>query len=1143
MSQDSANDTGNKLQSPISSIAPNSSSLNLSPAKQALLDRRLRERQRANIQAIPLRAQVNDVPLSFAQERLWLLDQFLPDATIFQVPRLLRIHGMLDLAALQRALDSLIERHEILRTIYPSRGGIPVQHILPPQPVELVTHDLLTLPESERQASAEKIIDSAMRCRFVLDSDLLLRVTYVQISPQDALLLLCSHHIASDGWSKAILFRELAAFYEDKAVTLKPLPIQYADFALWQRDILQPKKSENLLSFWKTRLAEAPEFLEFPTDFPRTQSKSYRGSAIYATLPESLTADLRKLCQKEGSTLFMTLLAAFKVLLYRYAQQADLVVGCGVSGRSRVEIEGLIGNFVNMLAIRTEIEGQPTFRDWLVKVRGRVLEALEHAELPFEKLVAELQPTRTMSYSPIFQVMFFQENQEEAIPPMAGVAMEEVEVQLGTAKHDLILVVKDCSAYLGLEIEYSTDLFVPDTIERLARQYQRLLEGIVQEPTQQIDLLPLLTDDERHQLLFEWNRTERSFPSNACIHHLFEQQVARQPDSIALAAEDGQLTYAELNARANQLAHYLLKQGAGPDKRIGICVERGLEMLVGLLGIIKAGAAYVPFDPALPPERLAFMAEDAQVAGLVTQHALRGRVGQTTVPEIFLDRDWSVIEQESRANPAIPITDEHLAYMIYTSGSTGRPKGVQLPHRAVVNFLRHMHKRDKEGEAGKADLQGLNSLDYDLHAIPPHSFSLGMSQGDIHLGVANMSFDASVLDFFVPLTIGARLVVLRRETLRDPLDLVEKIKAFGVTVMHATPSTYRLLLDIGWKGDSRLKLYAGGEALPREMAEQLLQRCGSLWNLYGPTETAVYSCIHRVVPDDKTVYVGRPIANTQVYILDDRFQPVPRGAIAELCIGGHGVSRGYWNRPELTAEKYLPDLFSTTPSARIYRTGDLARYREDGLIECMGRIDQQVKIRGFRIELGEVEATLRQIPTIREAIVLLREDRIGDKRLVAYLLLDDSANLDLSAVRQFLQVHLPEYMVPSAFVFLDKVPLSPNGKVDRKALPAPDLPSDDIYVAPATPVEEALARIWTEALNVPRVGLHSHFFNLGGHSLLAAQIIARIRDEFQVDLPMRTVFEKPILADLASAIENALLNAQDPHEMERLLEEFENPHD
>jgi amino acid adenylation domain-containing protein len=1089
----------------------------LSAAKQALLERRLRFKKEAAPERLGIgrRTETGPAPLSFAQERLWLLDQLLPRSMAYNVPRAIRLSGELDVAALQKALDALVERHEILRTVYRATDGIPAQVILPARAVALACHDLSALVEPQREVELQRLLNQEIERPFDLATDWMLRGLLVRLGKQEHVLLLMSHHIASDGWSKGILFREMdalyGAFHSGLPNPLAELPIQYADFAAWQRTWLAEHQGDHL-AYWKERLAGAPALLELTTDRPRPAAQSYAGATLCRSFAPELHAGLSGLAQKEGTTLFMTGLAAFQVLLHRYTGQEDLVVGTPVSGRSRVETEPLIGDFVNMLVLRTDLSGDPTFRELLRRVRDTALAAYEHAELPFEKLVAELQPARALSYSPLFQVMFALDKGQPAAPEMAGLRTELVSAITPTAKHDLLVSLFERGDGLGGEFEYATDLFEFGTVERLAGHFQCLLQGIVGDPGRRLSELPLLPEAERRHLLVERNATRVDFPVGECIHTLFEAQAARRPEAPAVWFEGQTVSYGELNARANRLARRLRRAGVGCETLVGLCVERSADMLVGLLGIMKAGAAYVPLDPTLPRERLGFMAEDAGARIVVTQDGLRDRLPEGGAKLVCLDTDWPEIAGETPENLERISGDENLAYVIFTSGSTGRPKGVQLPHRAVVNFLRHMHTRP------------------------------GITERDTLLGVATMSFDASVLDFYVPLTAGACLAVVPRDATTDPRLLAERMAASGTTVMHATPSTWRLLLDNGWPGDRDLKVLAGGEALSWDLAQILLDKSAAVWNLYGPTETAVYSTIHKVEPGDGTVLVGKPIANTQVYVLDRYGQPVPVGVPGEVLIGGTGVSRGYLNRPELTAEKYVPDGFGTAAGARLYRTGDLGRWRADGTLECQGRIDHQVKVRGFRIELGEIEAVLRLHPAIREAVVVVREDVPGDKKLAAYLVCGPGQEPAVRELRDFLREKLPEYMVPSAFVTLETLPLSPNGKVNRFALPRPEEANTGTtgdYVPPEGPVEAQLADIWAGALGVEKVGRADNFFERGGHSLMAAQIIARVRDAFQVDLPMRLLFEVPTLADMAQAIAASLVQEADPAEMDSLLAELE----
>jgi amino acid adenylation domain-containing protein len=1085
----------------------------LSAAAKKALQQRLRIGAKAPA-SLSIGRRPDDGPglLSFAQERLWLLDQLLPRSMAYNVPRALRLRGRLDETALQKALDALVLRHEILRTVYTANDGVPRQVVTAGRPVEWTFHDLRGLPAADREAEAWRLLNREIQRPFDLSADLMLRAVLIRLADEDNVLLLMSHHIASDGWSRGVLFRELAALYE--VSRLAELPIQYADFAAWQRTKLAEQLGEHL-AYWKERLAEAPPLLELPTDRPRPAMQSYAGATLYRRFPGRLLQGLRGLSQKEGTTLFMTLLAAFQVLLHRWTGQADLLVGTPVSGRNRVETEPLIGDFVNMLVLRTDLGGDPPFRELLRRVRAMALEAYEHAELPFEKLVAELQPERALSYSPLFQVMFALERGPAPGPEFPGLSCEPLDIATPTAKHDLLVSLLDDGQELRGGFEYATGLFDAATVERLIGHFQCLLEGIVADPGQRLSALPLLTQAEQRQTLIEWNATREEFSRGEHIHSLFEAQAARRPDAPALWFEGQRLTYGELNRRANQLAHYLRKQGVGLETRVGICVERCPEMIVGMLGIMKAGGAYVPLDPTLPRDRLGFMTEDAQVPLLLSQERLRDRLPEQTAHVIYLDADWGRVAGESGADLRLHFSDEHLAYVIFTSGSTGRPKGVQLPHRAVVNFLRHMHRRP------------------------------GMTQRDTHLGVATMSFDASILDFYVPLTAGACLAIVPREATTDPWLLAEALRHSATTVMHATASTWRLLLESGWPGDKGLKVLAGGEALPWALAQQLLDRSAEVWNLYGPTETAVYSTIHRVEPADGAVLVGRPIANTQVYLLDRHNRPVPVGVPGEVCIGGAGVSRGYLNRPELTAEKYVPDPFGSEAGSRLYRTGDLGRYRPDGTLECLGRIDHQVKVRGHRIELGEIEAVLRQHPSVREAVALAWEDVPGDKRLVAYVVAVPGQEPAERELHAFLQEKLPEYMVPSAFVTLESLPLSPNRKVNRSALPRPEQTgqAEEEFVPPATPLEQTLADIWAGALGVERIGCRDNFFRRGGHSLLAMQVVARVRDALQVDLPVRLLFEVPTLADMARAVEQLLLQGTSTDEMAALLADLESSMD
>jgi amino acid adenylation domain-containing protein len=1091
----------------------------LSPARQQLLERRLglkREPAAAGLRSIPRLDTSGPLQLSFAQEQVWLLDQLLTDKSANNVPRLLRVNGSLNVRALEAALHSLVGRHEVLRTTYSAQSGRPEGRISSTWSIALPIQDLSGMPTDEREKHLQLAIEETTRHPFDLSREILLRAALVRLADDEHVLVLVTHHIASDGWSRNILYRELSALYaacrEGRPSGLSELPIQYADYAAWQRAWLQGDALESRLGYWKKQLAGAPTLLELPTDRPRPAVSSFRGATRYVTYPRPLLEGLRKLSQREGVTLFMTLQAAFQALLNRYTGQDDLVIGSAVSGRAQVETEGLIGDFVNMLVLRTNLAGNPSFRELLQRVRQVVLEGHEHGDLPFAKLVAELQPTRTLSYSPLFQVVFALENSARDAPQFTGLKTEALELSATSTKQDLILTVIDESNGLKAALEYSTELFDEETIVRMLGHLRCILESIVADPGRTLRDLAILSDPEKHQLVSAWNETNVRFGGDSCVHKLFELQAKGSGDSVAVGFEKDWLTYAELNARSNQLAHHLQQHGVGPESLVGICVDRSPKMLVGLLGILKAGGAYVPLDPALPMARLTAILEDARPRVLVTERKLLEKLPALPEQTIRLDADWPVIAGQCRENPETRVQPENLAYVLFTSGSTGRPKGVQVSHGSVANILQFMGRK------------------------------LDLTQRDVMPAVTTLSFDIAALELFLPLTVGARVVIPGREVTSDGVQLAACLAASSATIVQATPATWHMLIRAGWKGDTKLKVLCGGEALDQQLASQLLQRCASLWNVYGPTETTIWSTLCRIHSAEGPIAVGEPIANTRIQLLDRHGNLLPIGVPGEICIGGAGVARGYLNQPELTAEKFIPDRFNPETGARIYRTGDRGRIRPDGVLECMGRYDHQVKVRGHRIELGEIETALRQHPSVRDAIALARDDAQLEKILVAYVVTMPGHSPTSRELRAFLQSRLPEYMMPSAFVALEALPLTPAGKVDRAALPAPEtsvLGPEESFVAPATPVEETLAQIWSEALGVPRVSAQANFFELGGHSLLATQVVARIRDSLQVELPMRLLFEVRTLAELGQAVEQVLLQDTDPTEMDRLLAELE----
>src|SRR5882762_4918398 len=911
-------------------------------------------------------AQPKTAPMSFSQQRLWFLDQLEPGSATYNISRAARFSGKLDLRALQAAVNAIVARHESLRTNFLSQEGEPVQVVYPVRKSESAAVDLRALPPGEREAEAKRLTLAATRRGFDLAHDDLLRAILFQLSDREHVLLLVMHHIISDGWSMGVLFREFAALYDafsnSRTPTLPALPIQYGDFARWQQEWLQGPVLEEQMSYWKVQLAGAQAIVELPTDRPRPAIQTFNGGYYTTSLSQELSRSLKDLSLREGVTLFMTLLTAFQTMLSRYAKQQDIVVGTPIANRTKTETEDLIGFFVNTLVLRTDLSGNPAFSEALRRVRDVALDAYAHQDLPFEKLVEELQPERSLSYMPLFQVLFALQNAPTSPFKLPGLEVEGFNFERKTAKFDLSLYVGESADQLTLSFEYNTDLFDDATIERMSGHFQTLLAGVVTDPDQRIADLPLLTEIEQQRMIAEWNNTELDYPRR-CVCQLFEEQTERTPEAVALVCEDRQLTYRELNSEANQLAHYLRKQGVGPETLVGIFMDRSPEMVVALLGILKAGGTYLPLDTQYPHERLTLMLDDSGVSLLLTQSRLLAELPESAARTIAVDRDRARIAQEGSDDQLPAATNENLAYVIYTSGSTGKPKGVQITHRALVNFLSAMRRQP------------------------------GMSAADVLLSVTTLSFDIAGLEIYLPLILGARVVLASREVAADGTRLAEAIDRSGATIIQATPATWRLLIEGGWQGKEELKILCGGEALTRELANSLLTRGAAVWNLYGPTETTIWSTLTRVEATDRNVHIGQPIANTQISILDHRLQMVPAGVTGELYIGGDGLARGYLNRPELTAERFIPDPFDRNSGARLYQTGDLARYLADGNIEIIGRTDHQVKVRGYRIELGEIEAALSSHSLVREGVVTTTEVAPGDQRLVAYFVPNSSETL------------------------------------------------------------------------------------------------------------------------------------------------------
>ncbi|HEU4562188.1 MAG TPA: amino acid adenylation domain-containing protein, partial [Longimicrobium sp.] len=1038
--------------------------------------------------------------LSFAQQRLWFLEQLGELGSTYHVPRQLRLRGALDRAALARALERIVARHESLRTVFVLVDGEPEQRILPVEEsgFGVVEHDLRGEPHAE--AEVERLVTREADAPFDLERGPLVRACLVRLADDDHLLLLTLHHIVSDAWSTGVFDRELStlytAFSQGHPDPLPALPVQYADYAAWQRRRVEGEVLDAQAAYWTRTLTGAPELLELPTDHARPARQNHAGAILNVELGRELTAGLTALSRRHGTTLYMTVLAGWATVLARLSGQDEVVVGTPSANRAP-EVEELIGFFVNTLALRVDFSARPAVAELLAQVKTRALQGQRNQDIPFEQVVERLRPARSLAYSPLFQVML-------AWQDAAGGALELPGLTLApaastphvTARFDLLLSLGEDDGRLVGVVEYAASLFQEATVERWVGYLRAVLEGMVADDGRSVDLIPILPPAERALVLHEWNATDAAYPAEACVHELVEARAERTPGAVAVVFEGERVTYAELNARANRLAHHLRALGVGPDGRVGICVERSLEMVVGLLGILKAGGAYVPLDSSYPVDRLRNMVEDSAPAVLLThppQAATAAALSAgSAIPVLDLTTGEGWADQPETNPGREGLGPRNLAHVLFTSGSTGRPKGVMLEHGSLVNRLQWMQDR------------------------------YGMTPDEALLQKTPFSFDVSFCEFFWPLMVGARLVMARPGGHRDPAYLVEVIRREGITHAHFVPSMLPLFLEHPEAGrcTSLLRVPVSGEAVSAALVRQFHQRLPGveLTNQYGPTESGEvteWSCD----PDAERVSIGRAIHNSAVYVLDRAGEPVPVGAAGELFIGGVAVARGYLGRPRLTAERFVPDPFGE-PGARMYRTGDLCRWLPDGTVEYLGRTDFQVKVRGFRVELGEIEARLASHPGVREAVVLALDDAAGGKRLVAYLV---GEALESEALRAYLSEQLPEYMVPVAFVWLERLPLTPNGKLDRRALPAPDADAfaARAHEAPLGEMEEALAAIWAELLGIERIGRRDNFFDLGGHSLLAVRVVSRVRQALGVEAEIGDLFVRPVLADFARGLETA----------------------
>ncbi|MBM4090487.1 MAG: amino acid adenylation domain-containing protein, partial [Planctomycetes bacterium] len=1050
-----------------------------------------------------------ELPLSHGQQALWFLHELDPDSVAYNVVFAVRVRSPLDLRALRNALQALVDRHAALRTTFSERDGQPVQIVHASRQFVLTEIDARGWSEADlyHRVSAEAYLP------FELASGPLFRGTVFTRGHDDHVLLFAVHHIIGDFWSMLLMMSDVARTYRPgatpSATPLPPPSTRFADYVRWHNALMASPEGERLWHYWRSQLSGELPFLDLPTDRPYPLTQSEAGTAINFPFEDRLSRDLLALARRENTTPFMVLLAAYDVLLHRYSRQTDILVGSPAACRGKRGFEQIVGYLTNMIVLRADLSGNTTFRQLLQNVRRTVLDGMNHQDYPFSRLVERLQPIRDPRRPPLFQAAFLMEKshlrdiqsaasliigKKGSSLDLNGLVMEPFGLKAQATPFEIGLIVEEADQHFSGCIQYNSDLFDAPTIERLIDSYQQILAAVAGDPDQPVNELPMLSRAERQKLLVRWNATSLPFAEGMCVHELIAQRAREIPDALAVVSDDRRLTYGDLDARANRLARHLRALGVGPEVLVGVCVRRDAEMVVGLLAILKAGGAYVPLDPGFPPSRLQYMLEDADAPVLVSQQDLLTLFPSYAGHVVCLDADRSAIDRAPGDPLPSEATPDNLAYVIYTSGSTGRPKGVQVAHRAVVNFLASMMREP------------------------------GLDATDVLLSVTTLSFDILGLEIYLPLLAGASVVLAPQDAVADPVALARLLSQTGATVMQATPATWQMLLHAKWPGAANLRILAGGEALNTELAKGLLQRGKQLWNLYGPTETTIWSTASHVEPDFARISIGSPIGNTQVYVLDEHLQPVPVGVPGELHIGGTGVARGYRNRPDLTAERFLPDPFGDRPGGRLYKTGDLTRWLPNGRLEFLGRLDHQVKVRGFRIELGEIESALARHASVRESVVRVFPDSAGQNQLVAYVVPSNGETPTAASLREVLRRSLPDYMVPSAFVALDQLPLTPNGKVDRKALPAPQGARPDLerqYAAPRNQREQLLADIWANVLRVDRVGVEDGLFDLGGHSLLATQILSRVRQQFHVDVPLRELFEKPTVAKLAELIDHA----------------------
>ncbi|MBW4477616.1 MAG: amino acid adenylation domain-containing protein [Tolypothrix brevis GSE-NOS-MK-07-07A] len=1082
---------------------------NLSSGKKALLEKWKAGKLQADV--IPTRQDCQNIPLSFSQQRLWFIDQLYHGSYFYNIPIAFHIQGNLNIAALEQSLNEIIKRHEVWRTTFRLVNGEPTQEIALQYTWDLPVINLEHLSGKDWEAEVKQFAAESAKKPFNLAKGLLVRATLLRLSEEEHVLLVTMHHIITDGWSCGVFLRELsslyAAFSKNQPSPLPKLPIQYADFTIWQRDRLKGEFLATQLNYWKQQLQGELAVLQLPTDRPRPNLTTFTGAKQYFTFSASLTNALKQLSQREDATLFMSLLTAFNILLYRYTDQEDILIGSPIANRNRPELEEMLGLFVNTLVLRNNLSGNPSFRELLHRVREVTLDAYAHQDLPFEMIVEELQPERDLSRNPLYEVMFVLQNTPSSVQEVSGLTLRTLEFDSGTAQLDIFLSMSESEEGLTGCLEYNTDIFDTTTITQFTNNFQTLLENIVANPEQYLNELSILSGFEQKELLFQLNQTHADYPQDIFLHQLFEQQVKLTPDYIALISNFEEITYLQLNHRVNQLAHYLQKKGVTKETLVALCLERDLDMVVGILAILKAGGAYIPLDPSYPVERLNFMLSDSQASLLISKQEILEQLSLFAAKTVCLDIHKEEIAQESLENPINLSSSDNLAYIIYTSGSTGTPKGVLGTHRGTVNGLHWLWK------------------------------TYPFSEGEVCCQKTAISFVDSVWEIFAPLLQGIPTVIISNATVLDPQLFIESLVQYKVSRIILVPSLLRLLLDNYSHLVKKLKhlkfWITSGEALSVKLVQtfQELIPEAKLINLYGSSEVSANATYYNtsLLPEQaSSVPIGHPINNTQVYVLNRDLQPTPIGVVGELYIGGDGLAKGYLHRTELTQERFIDNPFM--PGSKLYKTGDLVRYLRDGNLEYLGRRDEQVKIRGFRVELGEIATAIAQHPNARESVVIASNDNQDNPRLIAYVVTDkQDINTELLP---YLQQKLPNYMLPSAFIVLEKLPLTPNGKVDKRALPNSEVIQSNInkaFIAPQNFTELALAKIWENLLNTNPIGVTDNFFDLGGHSFLAVRLMAQIYDKFEHNLPLSTLFENPTIEKLAVIVSRPSHQSSNSH--------------